>query len=213
MGDILNYSWDFGDHTTATGSVVTHTFAAGGTYSIALTVTNAGGATATTPGTISVNRPPVASFTFSCDDALTCLFDWSGSYSPDGSPLSIALEFGDGGRWVRAWISNNRPPHVRPARELHRNAVGERSRRRDDVKSYFTVPTPVMHVGDLDASITSQQNLRTAVVQISLHTSKHAPLGNALLSASWNDGTTTSCSTTRAATAWWRGRIRRRNRS
>src|SRR5262249_52241900 len=58
-----------------------------------------------------------------------------------------------------------------------------------------TVPTPVMHVGDLDASITSQRNLRTALVRIGVHTSKHAPLGNAVVNASWTDGTTTSCTT------------------
>jgi len=196
LGDIVTYSWDFGDHTTATGSIVTHTFAAGGTYPIALTVTNAGDATATTPWTISVNRPPVASFTFSCDDALTCLFDWSGSYDPDGSPLSIALEFGDGGRWDVAPGSPTTVLHTynRPANYTATLSVSDRV----DVtmaSRTVTVPTPVMHVGDLDASITNQQNLRTALVRIGVHTSKHGPLGNALLSASWNDGTTTSCST------------------
>src|SRR5262249_58193917 len=64
VGNIVNYSWDFGDHTTATGNIVSHTFDSG-TYSIALTVTNATGATTTASRTISVNRPPVASFTVS----------------------------------------------------------------------------------------------------------------------------------------------------
>src|SRR5262249_31380150 len=70
VGDIVQYSWDFGDHTTAMGSAVSHTFAASGSYSIALTVTSAGGATATATLAIYVNRPPVASFTVTCDDAL-----------------------------------------------------------------------------------------------------------------------------------------------
>ncbi len=39
-GEIATYEWDFGDGTNATGKVVTHTFAAPGTYLITLTVTD-----------------------------------------------------------------------------------------------------------------------------------------------------------------------------
>jgi len=196
VGDIVNHSWDFSDQTTATGSIVSHTFAVSGTYSIALTVTSARGATATARRTVSVNRPPVASFTVSCDDALTCLFDWSGSYDPDRSPLSISLEFGDGGRWLAGpgspvtVLHTYNGPGTYTATLLVSDGIDATMTSRT-----ATVPTPTMHVGDLDVSITSQQNLRTALVRIGVHTSKHAPLGNALVSASWNDGTMTSCST------------------
>jgi PKD repeat protein len=37
-GDITSFAWDFGDGSSAEGSSVTHTYAANGTYSIALTV-------------------------------------------------------------------------------------------------------------------------------------------------------------------------------
>ena len=42
-----------------------------------------------------VNHAPVASFTYVCT-ALTCDFDASESYDPDGSIRSYAWEFGDG---------------------------------------------------------------------------------------------------------------------
>ena len=40
---IASYAWDFGDDTTGTGSICSHTFAAAGTYTVTLTVTDAAG--------------------------------------------------------------------------------------------------------------------------------------------------------------------------
>ena len=44
----LTYIWDFGDSTTATGSMVTHTYTEAGTYTATLTVTNTSGDTDST---------------------------------------------------------------------------------------------------------------------------------------------------------------------
>jgi serine protease len=54
-GDIQSYDWEFGDGTTGTGEVANHTYAAGGTYTVNLTVTNATGATDTTSDTVTVS--------------------------------------------------------------------------------------------------------------------------------------------------------------
>jgi len=58
-GSIVTRSWNFGDGSTGTGATVSHTYAANGTYSAVLTVTDNGGATAsrTLPVTIG-DAPP-----------------------------------------------------------------------------------------------------------------------------------------------------------
>jgi PKD repeat protein len=44
-GTIVNYTWDFGDGKTGTGPTISHSYDAGGIYSVVLTVTDDGGAT------------------------------------------------------------------------------------------------------------------------------------------------------------------------
>jgi PKD repeat protein len=44
-GSIVSYAWDFGDSLSGSGVTTSHTYAAGGTYTVTLTVTDNGGAT------------------------------------------------------------------------------------------------------------------------------------------------------------------------
>ena len=53
-GEITTYRWDFGDGTTGSGPTPTKTYGASGGYTVILTVTNDGGATATSSQTVSV---------------------------------------------------------------------------------------------------------------------------------------------------------------
>jgi PKD repeat protein len=95
-GGITNLAWNFGDGGTAVNATfVTHTYAAGGQYTVTLTVTDNGGAINSQSQTVIVNSPPVASFTVSCSK-FTCTFNGSSSFDSDGTITNYAWKFGDG---------------------------------------------------------------------------------------------------------------------
>lgn len=55
-GSIASYSWDFGDGSSGSGVKVEHTYQSAGNYTVRLTVTDNGGATASAQQTITVNK-------------------------------------------------------------------------------------------------------------------------------------------------------------
>ena len=57
-GRIAAYAWTFGDGTTGTGARPNHTYAADGTYSVTLTVTDDDGATGSVARPVTVSAPP-----------------------------------------------------------------------------------------------------------------------------------------------------------
>jgi len=98
-GTIASRAWTFGDGGTSTATNPSHTYAAGGSYSVSLTVTDNGGATNTKTTSVTVtsptNVPPVANFSVSTS-GLTANFTDSSTDS-DGTIASRAWNFGDGG--------------------------------------------------------------------------------------------------------------------
>jgi subtilisin family serine protease len=104
-GEIVEWSWDFGDGQSGNGQVVSHTYAEAGTYEAALTVTDADGLSDQHTATVQVgdapgNQPPVAEFTASCTRYYFiwpgCQFDASGSLDADGEIVEWSWDFGDG---------------------------------------------------------------------------------------------------------------------
>ena len=110
-GQIVGYTWDFGDGATGTGVKATHAYSAEGTYNVCLTVTDDKGATdkkCTTaeitkpkpPPTPTGKQPPVAKFTFSPaqpEPGVAVNFDARESYDPDGGNIILyEWDFGDG---------------------------------------------------------------------------------------------------------------------
>ncbi|MCU1478501.1 MAG: hypothetical protein JWQ64_3194 [Subtercola sp.] len=98
-GTIATYAWKFGDGATATGKNASHAYAAAGTYSVMLTVTDNQGATGTSTASVMVTAPVVnAPPTAAIDSTVTNLsvaLDASGSADSDGTITGYAWNFGD----------------------------------------------------------------------------------------------------------------------
>jgi PKD repeat protein len=96
-GSIASRSWAFGDGGTSTAANPSHAYAAAGTYTVALTVTDNGGATNTVSKAVTVTSPtnanPIADFT-STTSNLTANFTDTSTDS-DGTIASRSWNFGD----------------------------------------------------------------------------------------------------------------------
>jgi PKD repeat protein len=94
------YNWSFGDGGTAAGSAPSHTYAAPGSYTVTMTMTDPlTGSTGSAQRTLVINDLPSASFTLAPNPATAgalVALNGGASTDPDGSIASYTWNFGDG---------------------------------------------------------------------------------------------------------------------
>lgn len=104
-GTIIDYSWDFGDGSSASGIFANYTYSAIGTFTGQLSVTDDGGASASEQTVITVsasdllNSPPLAVINatpLTGTTPLTTIFSGVDSTDSDGVIISYNWDFGDG---------------------------------------------------------------------------------------------------------------------
>jgi serine protease len=112
QNNITSRSWNFGDGTTSTATNPSKTYAAAGTYTVTLTVTDAGGLTSTKSSSVTVTAPPSCGGTVLCNGTWVALPSrsagtWSSIYTmtiPAGKTVTFSITggTGDADLYVRA---------------------------------------------------------------------------------------------------------------
>jgi subtilisin family serine protease len=120
-GTIAGWGWNFGDGASSTEQNPSHTYAASGTYTVALTVTDDGGATGTTsqPVTVTALPPdggfPLTVYAYKVQGHKRADLTWSGAASTDvdvyrdGTWLAIVA---NSGAWTHSTTERGGGSHT-----------------------------------------------------------------------------------------------------
>ncbi|HSK32931.1 MAG TPA: PKD domain-containing protein, partial [Propionicimonas sp.] len=110
-GTIVGYAWNWGDGQTGTGSTASHDYAADGSYTITLTVTDNAGSTGSTSRTVTIGSPPAVIASDAFGRTLASGFGsadiggpWStngSSYAVNGSQGLVTVSTAGQGPWAR----------------------------------------------------------------------------------------------------------------
>ena len=201
-GTIVSYVWSEGGTQIATGPTPSSTFAVG-THTVTLTVTDDDGAPATdtTVVTVAPNAAPVANA--GADQSVpdsdgngsqAVTLAGGGSTDPDGTIASYTWSE-DGSQ-----IATGPAPAVTFVVGVHTVVLtvtdnGTATATDQVVITVTAAGATTMHVGDLDGVWASRKGGSTVAVTVAVHDSAHAPLSGVVVSGTWSDGTTASCTT------------------
>ncbi|MBK7213576.1 MAG: PKD domain-containing protein, partial [Bacteroidales bacterium] len=93
INTIATYAWDFGDGTTGFNRNAQHTYAAPGTYTVTLTITDLQGCSGSVSHTVTVTTPPSANF-------------FSNANSCNGLPVSFTDQSTASNGYITEWLWN-----------------------------------------------------------------------------------------------------------
>jgi PKD repeat protein len=184
---LASRAWSFGDGSAiGTSSPAAHTYAAAGSYTVTLTVTDAEGQSSSANRTVSVTAPntaPTAAFTVSCV-GLTCAFT-DRSTDADGTIAAWSWAFGAGSAYVAA------PSFTFAASGTYQVTLTVA----DDDGATSSVTNAVVVTGGLHVAYSGTTNkwfsstgLNTywsADVTITLHAPDERPIAGATVTAAW----------------------------
>ncbi len=150
-GSNIAYQWDLGDGNTATGSTLTHTYAAAGTYTAKVTASNgAGSQTATVVVSVTNQKPAIVTGgNQSVKVNELVVLDASKSDDPDGHlPLAFAWEQTGGPAVTLSNLSSASPTFTAPgssAALIFRVTV-------TDARGLASTAQVIVNVGDVPIS-------------------------------------------------------------
>jgi PKD repeat protein len=186
---ITQRSWTFGDSGVSTAASGVHAYAAAGTYTVVLTVTDANGLSDSESSTVTVaaappaNVLPVAAFDYACAD-VTCSFTDRSSDS-DGVVTAWSWAFGPAGTATSASPSFRFP--AAGTYQVSLTVTDDRGGSSTVVRA-VTVTTTI-HAAFVSASSTPSGNgMWKATVLIAVHSSGEQPLPGATVAVSWTGG-------------------------
>jgi Tol biopolymer transport system component/PKD repeat protein len=196
-GTIASYEWSFGDGVTLSQpsgtATATHIYRTG-TFAVQLLVRDNGGAGATASATVqTLNKPPVASFTKTCE-FFRCTFNASASADPEGRALrGVFWNFGDGGIVSGAAIQE----HTYPGPGTYRIVltVADDALQQATVEDTVSIQPAPIHVGDLDGTSTQTSRQSTVTMSVLVHDAGHRPVPSATVIGLWSSRETGVCTT------------------